>query len=249
MTFVCRAGVAAHGGFVINLVVQALSDFQVRPGRSSIRPPAVLTWCGSRCLIGFSPASSSYSTMLRLPAQVSEGDEFPISVQWGEALSVSASLYDAEGVSADGFEWETIEGAPQSKCVCADPAVAVERAWRDSIAIGVAAAAQRPPIISWAVEALRTMIGGANLGFRIRRTEGSVMAEPLQVSIGVRGMRRLAIIPAGALETSVEFPLAAESAGFRWNLSIGCPEAVEWSASIYRGYDAVFLPAFSAAPA
>ena len=214
-----------------------------------MRAPAAVTWCGSRCLIGFSPASRSYSTMLRLPAQISDGDEFPISVHWSEAVSVSASLYDAEGSIADGFDWERIEGVPEGRLVCADPRVAVERAWRDQIAVGVDAAAQRPPVAAWAVQALRTMVDSANLGFRLRRTAGSVIGEPLQVVIGVREMRRLAIIPAGSLETNVEFPLAAQAAGFRWNLSIGCTETVEWSASIYRGYDLVFLPAFSIAAA
>jgi hypothetical protein len=60
-------------------------------------------------------------------------------------------------------------------------------------------------------------------------------------------MRRLGIIPANLAETAIEFSLSPEEPGYRWPLLFHSQSDIEWSASIYRGFDSNFLPAFTLA--
>jgi hypothetical protein len=183
--------------------------------------------------------------MLRLPGQVSENDQFPVTVRSDEELSVSATFHASDEANTEAFELRCYEGTAFPSFVCANPAAVEDRLWRDPIAAGACGAPERQMKALWAVETQRRLPGSANFGLRFQRAGSELSQEPLQIRVGVGGMRRLAIIPANISETAVEFPLDAEEPGHRWPLVFHSAGAIEWSASVSRGFESSFLPAFS----
>ena len=243
----CRPLQPMAGGFMLDLTVQAQSGFRQFEGWPGFREAGKMTWCGSQSWLGFGETASRFSTALRLPRNLSVGDCFPLTITWVEPISISARIQAADEEQALAFDLEMTLDEPAPEFVCADPSVMEPRIFRDPIASGACGMPSRSTTPICAVEPLRVLADSANLGVQLQRVGGKAGDYPVQIITIVGDMRRLAIIPEKAPSASVEFPLDASNLDAKWPLVLRSDGPVEWSASIYRGFDIDFRPAFTIA--
>jgi hypothetical protein len=150
-----------------------------------------------------------------------------------------------EGQPTGDLAMEEIDGETQVKTVCANPATDRDRKFEEPLVLGHAPVAARRQTPVGRIESLRDLPDGALLHMSFHRLPDDQSATDLLVTAQIGPMRRLCIIAAGRSANEVTFWLQPEAAGESWPLNLYSDKAFAWSGAAQRGYDSVFLPAFS----
>jgi hypothetical protein len=200
-------------------------------------------WCGSRRQIHLRPHVSSYMTNLTLPRNLVADDVFVLTVAAPLTLILSLSFWKS-GAATEDITVEEVDGETEVRTACANPATDRDRKFEEPLMLGDAKVAARRQTPVGRIESLRQLPDGAVLYLHFHRlpedTSGDIM---LTASIGP--MRRLCVIAAGQPGNSVTFWLQPEAEGESWPLNFYSTQPFTWSGAAQRGYDSVFLPAFS----
>jgi len=204
---------------------------------------ALVNWCGSRRQIHLLGQLSSYMTNLSLPMNLSGDDVFVLSVESPAPIIFSIDIW-YEGKTTEDIAMEQIDGETSIETVCANPATDGDRKFEDSLMLGRAPVAPRRSTPVGSIESLRALPEGAMLYLSFHRPENAP-ARDLMVTAVVGPMRRLCIIAAGRETNGITFWLQPEAAAENWPLILYGDQPFAWSGAAQRGYDAVFLPAFS----
>jgi hypothetical protein len=214
------------------------------PGAPTVSLPATFDWCGSRRQLAFGPSLSSFVTNLRLPQNLSEGDIYVLSVNAAARLYISVDLHgDAEAVESIAIE--ELDDVPNTPTVCADPTTPGDRKFEDRLATDNLVKPARAPAPWGRIELLRPCAQGAVLILVFRRPAGSETASTLLIWASLGEIRKVGVIEPGKLEANVYFRLQPAEAGESWPLTLTSHHPFIWSASADRGFDTVFLPAYS----
>jgi hypothetical protein len=206
---------------------------------------AVVTfnWCGSRQQIHLLPQLSSYMTNLRLPVSLSGNDVFVLSVTSPAPLILSIDMWSG-GEPTEDITLETIDGETSVETVCANPATDGDRKFEDILILGQAPVPAKREKPVGRIASLRALPEGALLYLFFHRP-ADTPPEDLLITAAVGPMRRLCVIAANKETNGVTFWLQPEAAEESWPLILYCNRAFAWAGTAQRGYDAVFLPAFS----
>jgi hypothetical protein len=233
-SFVFRPSRALDGNYSIGLAIEASGPGAV----------VIFNWCGSRRQISLLPNLSSYVTNLKLPVSLSAEDAFVLSVTSKARIMLSIDLW-GNGQTTTDIAMEELEGETSVPTVCANPATVRDRKFEDSLVMGEAAvpARRRNPV--GRIESLRALPEGAVLHLFFHRPADAQPASDLLIRASVGAMRRLCIVAAGKTGNSVTFLLQPEAAGESWPLIFHSEQPFTWSGGAQRGFDSVFLPAFS----
>jgi hypothetical protein len=203
----------------------------------------VFNWCGSRRQIHLLPQLSSYMTNLRLPLNLSEEDVFVLNVTSSAPLILSIEIW-AEGEKTEDIALEEINGDTSIETVCANPATDRDRKFEDSLVLGQSPVPSRRATPVASIASLRALPEGAQLYLSFHRPTDAPTRD-LLITASVGPMRRLCIIAAGRATNGVTFWLQPDAAQESWPLVLYGDQPFAWSGAAQRGYDAVFLPAFS----
>ena len=201
------------------------------------------TWCGSRRQIHLRPSLSNYMTNLTLPRNLEADDVFVLTVAAPITLILSLTFWKGASTTEE-IAVEEVDGETEIQTACANPATDRDRKFEEPLVLGnvKVAARRRTPV--GRIESLRELPDGAVLHLHFHRlpedNSGDIM---LTTSIGA--MRRLCVIAAGQPGNSISFWLQPEAAGESWPLNFYSTQPFTWSGAAQRGYDSVFLPAFS----
>jgi hypothetical protein len=201
------------------------------------------TWCGSRRQIQLRSSLSNYMTNLTLPRNIGADDVFVLTVAAPVTLILSLTFWKNCAATED-IAVEEVDGETEIETSCANPTTDRDRKFEEPLVLGnvKVAARRRTPV--GRIESLRELPDGAVLHLHFHRlpddTSGDIM---LTASIGA--MRRLCVIAAGQPGNSVSFWLQPEAAGESWPMNFYSTQPFTWSGAAQRGYDSVFLPAFS----
>lgn len=234
-SFLFRPGRRLQGTFSIGLAVES-------PAGGSTA--ATLEWCGSKRQLIFDSSLSGFVTNLRLPRNLSQGDVYVLSVSAPAILYISVDLHgDAEAVESIGIE--AVDGESQTQTVCADPLTQGDRKFEDALVAGDVVKPAKPSAPLGRIESLRPLPEGAVLILVFRRPDAAETVRDALITVSVGEMRRLCIIAAGRSEVSASFWLQPREAGEIWPLTLTCDRPFTWSGAAQRGFDQVFLPAFS----
>jgi hypothetical protein len=234
-TFLFRPGRALHGTFSIGLAIESL------PGGAKA---ATFDWCGSKRQLAFGPSMSGFVTNLRLPQNLSEGDVYVLSVSAPAMLIISVSLNgDEEAVESVAIE--ELDDGPSTQTVCADPTTAGDRTFEDTLATGSLITPALRAVPLGRIESLRAFPDGGVLILTFVRAAGSGTGFGFLIHASVGELQGLGFMAPGQLEVSVYFRLQPAEAGETWALTLGSDRAFTWSGAVHRGFDTVFLPAFS----
>lgn len=203
----------------------------------------IFNWCGSRRQIHLLPQLSSYMTNLRLPLNLSDEDVFVLNISSGAPLILSVDVW-CEGEKSDDIVLEEINGETSVETVCANPETDRDRKFEDSLVLGQAPVPSRRSTPVGSIASLRALPEGAQLYLSFHRPAGASVGD-LLITASVGSMRRLCIIAAGKATNGVTFWLQPDAAQESWPLVLYSDQPFAWSGAAQRGYDAVFLPAFS----
>jgi hypothetical protein len=204
---------------------------------------AILNWCGSRKQIHFLPQLSSYMTNLRLPVNLSPEDVFVLNISSPGPLTLTLNIF-SKGENTDDIAMEVIDGEALIETVCANPATDGDRKFEDALVLGQAQVTSRRTTPVGTISSLRAVPDGAMLYLNFHRPADQT-ATDLLITASVGGMRRLCIIAAGKTTNGLAFWLKTDVAREEWPLVLYGERAFSWSGAAQRGYDGVFLPAFS----
>ncbi len=166
-----------------------------------------------------------------------------LHVSSGAPLILSIEVWNG-GEKTEEVAVEVIDGEAVVETVCADPATDGDRKFEDSLMLGQAPvpSRRREPVAS--IASLRALPEGALLYLFFHRPENATEGD-LMIRASVGSMRRLCIIAAGSASNGVSFWLQPDSAKEVWPLVFYSDQPFSWSGAAQRGYDTVFLPAFS----
>lgn len=200
-------------------------------------------WCGSRRQVHLRPQLSSYMTNLTLPRNLDAGDVFVLTVAAPFTLILSLTFWK-NGEATEDISVEEVDGETDVQTACADPRTDGDRKFEEPLMLGQAQVAARRNTPVGRIEALRELPEGAVLYLNFQRLPDDKSGDILcTASIGQ--MRRLCVIAAGRPGNTVTFWLQPEAAGESWPIKFYSTQPVAWSGAAQRGYDSVFLPAFS----
>jgi hypothetical protein len=233
-----------HGKFSIGLTIDTPRVVSL-PGFPAANAVAVaFDWCGSRRQLAFGPSLSGFATNLRLPQNLSEGDVYVLSISAAATLLISVDLYgDEEAV--ENIEIEELNDVPNTKTVCADPSVPGDRKFEDHLAANDLVKPVRPFAPLGRIESLRPLAEGAALTLEFRRPLGAETISNIVIWALVGEVRKVCAIPPGQLEAKLYFRLLSPEGGEIWPLTLAADHQFLWSGAADRGFDRVFLPAFS----
>jgi hypothetical protein len=232
-SFVFRPRRALSGKYSIGFAIEASGGGAM----------VVFNWCGSQRQIHLLAQLSSYMTNLRLPVNLSAEDTFVLSVTSTAPLILAVDLWK-EGQVTDDIALEEISGETAVKTVCANPATDRDRKFEDSLVLGQAPVASRRRTPVGCIEALRPLPEGATLYLVFHRGEKALPGDILITAV-VGSLRQLCLIAAGKDKNGVHFWLQPKAEAESWPLILYGEQPFTWSAAAQRGYDEVFLPAFS----
>jgi hypothetical protein len=205
---------------------------------------ASFSWCGSRRQITLLPQLSSYVTNLRLPINIAAEDVFVLTVTARFTVILTIDVWK-EGESTEDLVMEEIDGETSIQTVCANPATDRERKFDEPLVLGQAPVAARRQTPVGRIESLRDLPEGALLYLNFHRLPNDTSADDLLVTASLGAMHGLCVIAAGKSTNGITFRLQPETAGESWPLSLYSGQPFAWSGAAQRGYDPVFLPAFS----
>jgi hypothetical protein len=205
---------------------------------------ASFSWCGSRRQITLLPQLSSYVTNLRLPVNMSADDVFVLTVTARFTVILSVDVWK-EGEPTEDLVMEEIDGETSVQTICANPATDRERKFDEPLVLGQAPVVARRQTPVGHIESLRGLPEGALLQLFFHRLPNDTCADDLLVTASLGPMHGLCVIAAGRATNGIMFRLQPETAGESWPLSLYSARPFAWTGAAQRGYDAVFLPAFS----
>ncbi len=205
---------------------------------------ASFNWCGSRRQIHLLPPMSSYMTNLSLPKNLAAGDAYVLKVSAPVALILTIDLWK-NGERTEELEMEQIDGDSDVQTVCANPETDRDRKFEEPLMVGQAKVAARRQTPVGRIESLRELPEGAVLYLSFQRLPDDTSAGDLMLTARIGSMRRLCVIAAGQPKNGLTFWLQPEMAGEKWDLNFWGNQPFTWSGATQRGYDSVFLPAFS----
>lgn len=205
---------------------------------------ASLKWCGSQRQIHLLPHLSSYMANLSLPLNLSAEDVFVLTVTAPFTLILALDLWK-EGAATEDLAVEEIDGETSLETVCANPATDRDRKFEEPLVLGGAKVQGRRRTQVGCIESLRELPAGAVLYLSFQRLPDDSLANDFMVTASIGPMRRLCVIGAGRPTNSLTFWLQPEAAGESWPLQFYSTQPFTWSGAAQRGYDEVFLPAFS----
>jgi hypothetical protein len=205
---------------------------------------ASFSWCGSRRQISLLPQLSSYVTNLRLPVNIAADDVFVLTLTAPFTVILTINVWK-EGEPTEDLVVEDVDGETSVQTVCANPATDRDRKFDEPLVLGQAPVAARRQTPVGRIDSLRDLPEGALLYLNFHRLPNDTSAEDLLVTASLGPMRRLCVIAAGRPTNGITFWLQPDAAGESWPLSLSSPRPFAWSGALQRGYDAVFLPAFS----
>jgi len=234
-SFVFRPAKALHGKFSIGFGIESMG------GASTV---ATFEWCGSKRALAFGPSGSGFITNLRLPQNLSEGDVYVLSVSAPAVLIISVGLYgDEEAIESVAIE--ELDDGPAVQTVCADPTTPGDRSFEDQLAMGnLITPAQRPAPLG-RIESLRPFIEGGILALTFGRPAKAAADSNFMIHVTVGEFQRPCIMAPWQSQTSISLRLHPAAAGETWPLTLTAKVAFTWSATVYRNFDTIFLPAFS----
>jgi hypothetical protein len=202
------------------------------------------SWCGSRRQIHLMPHLSSYVTNLRLARKLSADDVFVLTISAPLTLILSIDIWKA-GEPTEDIIMEEVDGEAPVQTVCANPETDRDRKFDEQLVLGEAkvAAHRQTPVGS--INSLRELPEGAMLYVSFQRLPDDAKNEDLLVKVAIGEMRRLCIIAAGRNTNGATFWLQPETAGKSWPLTFWANRPFSWTGMAQRGFDSVFLPAFT----
>lgn len=205
---------------------------------------ASFNWCGSRRRIHLQPPMGSYMTNLSLPKTLSAGDVYVLKIAAPAPLILTIDLWK-DGEKTEDIVMEQMDGDTDVQTVCANPETDRDRKFEEPLMIGQAKVAARRRTPVGRIESLRELPEGAVLYLSFHRLPEDQSAGDLMLTAVIGNMRRLCVIAAGKPTNGLIFWLQPEAAGEKWELNLFGNQPFSWSGGTQRGYDAVFLPAFS----
>jgi hypothetical protein len=205
---------------------------------------ASFSWCGSRRQINLLPQLSSYVTNLRLPVNIDVEDVYVLTVTARFTVILSIDVWK-EGESTDDFVMEEVDGETSVQTICANPATDRDRKFDEPLMLGQSSVAARRQTPVGRIESLRDLPEGALLHLDFHRLPADSCQDDLLVTASLGPMHCLCVIARGRPTNGITFLLQPEAAGESWPLSLYSAKPFAWSGAAQRGYDAVFLPAFS----
>ena len=206
--------------------------------------PVTFSWCGSRRQIHVKPNLSSYITNLRLPLKMSEDDVFVLTVSAPFTLILSLDIWN-KGEPTEDIVMEEINGEPPVQTACANPETDRDRKFEEQLVLGHAKVQARQQTPVGRIDSLRELPDGATLYLSFQRLPGEANTSDLLVTASIGPMRRLCIIAAGQSTSGAAFWLAPETAGESWPLKFYGNQPFTWTGVAQRGFDSIFLPAFT----
>jgi hypothetical protein len=205
---------------------------------------ASFSWCGSRRQVHLLPQLSGYVTNLRLPLNMGAEDVFVLTVTAPFTLILTVDIWK-EGQPTEDLAMEEINGETSVQTVCANPTTDRDRKFDEPLMLGQSPVAARRQTPVGRIDSLRDLPEGALLYLNFHRLPNDPSAEDLLVTAILGPMRRLCVIAAGKATNGITFWLQPDNAGESWPLRLSSAKPFAWSGAAQRGYDAVFLPAFS----
>jgi hypothetical protein len=222
-TLLFRPSRTLHGAFSIGLSIESM------PGGAKT---ATFDWCGSKRQMAFGSGMSGYITNLRLPQNLTEGDVYVLSVTSPAMLIISVSMNgDAEAVESVAIE--EVDDGPSMPTVCADPTTAGDRPFEDMLANGSLVKPALRAASMGTIESIRPFPEGGVLILNFRRPPDSEKASAFLIHATAGELQSIGFMAPGQLEVNVYFRLPAAEPGGKWPLTV------------HRGFDVIFLPAFS----
>ena len=232
-TFILRPKGQLRGKYSIGLSIEASG------GGGSV----TYVWCGSRRQIHLQPNLSSYMTNLTLPRNLDANDVFVLTVAAPLTLILSLTFWEGGAVTED-IAVEEVDGETEVRTACVDPATDRDRKFEEPLVLGKFKIAARRQTPVGRIESLRELPEGAVVYLHFHRLPDDKSGD-IMVTASIGPMRRLCVIAAGQPGNSVTFWLEPEAAGESWPLNFYSTQPFTWSGAAQRGYDSVFLPAFS----
>jgi hypothetical protein len=174
---------------------------------------------------------------------LSEDDVFVLNISSPAPLILSVEIW-CEGQKTEDIAVEEIDGETSVETVCANPATDRDRKFEDSLVLGQSPVSSRRQTPVGSIESLRAVPEGALLYLSFHRPTDAPVGD-LMITASVGSMRRLCVIAAGRATNGVTFWLQPDAAEESWPLVLYSNQPFAWSGAAQRGYDAVFLPAFS----
>lgn len=205
---------------------------------------ATFNWCGSRRQIYLQPPMSAYMTNLSLPKQLSAGDVFVLKISSKIPLILTIDLWK-NGERTEEIEMEQVDGDTDVQTSCAKPETDRDRKFEEPLVVGNAMVPARRQTPVGRIESLRELPEGAVLYLSFQRLPDDKSTSDLMLTAVIGSMRRLCIIAAGKPKNGLVFWLQPGMAGEKWEMNLYGNQPFTWSGATQRGYDSVFLPAFS----
>jgi hypothetical protein len=205
---------------------------------------AMFEWCGSKRQLAFGPSMSSFVTNLRLPQNLTEGDVYVLSVSAPAVLIISVAL-NGEEEAVESVAIEEVDDGPTVPIVCADPSTPGDRGFEDALATGRVVKPARRPAPLGKIESLRPFPDGAVLMLTFQRPPGAATAPGFLINASVGEVWRVGFMSPGRLQVSVCFRLQPVEAGETWPVTLTSDHEFQWSGTVNRNFDTIFLPAFS----